>query len=938
MSLNNNNKTNLLFKKFQGVTQGSIVTSDTGGATYSTEPFKSLTGIFQNQIYSEDVPLTLQNTLRQMQNDNNILSSAWNFTTNNARDQTLSITHLQDASGNNLPLAFYKDVYLDKVGANIQAWWLVEPNKTLTTENNVLADTIPWKYNDVVSSTYTPIVTYWKDSNNSWSENAQNDTSLLNWVMDYTSGMLVCYQPESTLQGYTVWSSTTVTEDKKRPRISFIKYTGAKGAAGSGGGSGSGDLKVGDLSGGVYEPTQDVSAIYFDNSQFDVSYVTQGATISLNPNVFNSGVDVSYLFFDVPDSCSNGSGSLVSGSTIEIDLSWNLPPTFKSALPFGPTQTYNSSGVVQTTNIGHLPYFKELKIEYKNWLTNSNPTQGWTDLNMGGSTNQPIIPSSVNSAHVGASSSAGPKLLDAAGQQNSTPFITYQNLSALNVGGQYQFRVYLVNDGIEPGIVDPVYGGIVPYNYHYIPDVSGGFISLGQPGGPTSPTSISFQFTNLFNSFSLPALTGNAIIGYNDDISGADVSLNIPFSGTGPNQTIPSNYGVNLQFHYQVDASSISNPIQMPESRTGYDASMSAIFSAPSTPGFSNTITTTGNDLTTTGIEWYPEYNYVITDFSMESFNVNGSLGVAAAQPSAYGTDSSFVSIIPNRAQAGAETNRIASSSVSITPQTSISTYSAYPFDPSFGTTLINNIYFITDASSIDFNMNVINTKGANNLDPNDSTAYRGIDSSGVDLTRFKMEAIDGSTNNVRYQSTSTTFTGYLDISAVDISDVRFGLFAESTEGSSNSKAQGYYTDVRVIQNAEIRDVSLGAYPDICNNNYEPYTFKITDNYLDAGGSRQDGNTIETTLNIARKPLQDIAYGLAGLQPGSVTLNHSFFGLKMPELGAPAIDVDYSYNLTGIDPYWRPSFTISEDDLYYDPTGSNVLVSSSVVPWDDSNM
>ena len=677
MSLDNDNKTNLLFKKFQGVTQGSIITSDTGGATYSTEPFKSLTGIFQNQIYSEDVPLTLQQTLRQMQNDSGIASSTWNSTTNNARDQTLSITQLQDANGNNLPLAFYKDVYLDKVGANIQAWWLVEPNQTLSTENNVLADTIPWKYNDIVASTYTPIVTYWKDSTSTWAENGQNDTTLLNWVMDYTSGMLVCYQPESTLQGYTVWSSTTASEDKKRPRISFIKYIGAKGAAGSSGSGNTGSssdvvLKVGDFSGNTYESTQDVSAIYFDSNHFDVSYVTQGAAVSLHPDFANllngngSGLgsstgttvdaSLSYLFFDVPDACSNGNGALVTGSTIEIELSWNLPPTYTSALPFGPTQTYNSTGSIQTSNINSLPYFKELKIEYKNWLTNSDYTQGWTDLSMAGSTTQPIIPPTVNSAHIGASSTAGPILIDSNQNTNATPFVTYKNLSALSLGGQYQFRVYLVNDGIESGITDPVYGGTVPYNYHYIPDVSGGFISLGQPGGPTSPTNISFQFTDLFDSFSSPSSSDNAIIGYNDDVSGADISLNIPFSGTGPNQTIASNYGVTLQFHYQIDASSIQNPIQMPEARAGYDPSMTAIFSGPVPAGLSNTVTTTGNDLSGI-INWYPEYNYVITDFSMESFDAQGSLGVSSALQTAYGTDSSFVSIIPTRSEAGAKTS-----------------------------------------------------------------------------------------------------------------------------------------------------------------------------------------------------------------------------------------------------------------------------------------
>ena len=562
---------------------------------------------------------------------------------------------------------------------------------------------------------------------------------------------------------------------------------------------------------------------------------------------------------------------------------------------------------------------------------------------MGGSTNQRIIPSSVNSAHVGASASSNnPILLNSSSQQNSTPFVTYQNLGALQVGGQYQFRVYLINDGDEPGIIDPLYGGVVPYNYHYIPDVSGGFISLGQSGGPTGPTSISFQFPGLFDSFSIPSSSGNAIVGYNDNSLGADISLNIPFSGAGPNQTIPSSYGVTLQFHYDVDASSIpiSSVIQMPSARTGYPAIMSATITGPSPAGLSNTIATTGNLFAAAGIDWYPEYNYEINNFAMESFNSLGSLGIAQALPSAYGTDSSFVSIIPSRLQAGAETSRIATdTSVSLTATPAQTLYNAYPFND---TNIINDIYFLdVSGAPIKFEMDVANVSGANNLDPQDPTLLRGIDSSGIDLTSFRFDVVDGSTNAIRYTATTPRLEGYLNTTTSDISNIRFGLFSASSEGSSSNKAQGYYTDVTLTQNAEIRDVSLGSFPDICNNNYEPYTFKITDIYLDAGntGLHIEGNTLESQVNIARQPLYDISYLNQSISNPTVSLNHSFFGLKMPEIGGTPISIPFSYELDRLDPYWRPSTVIATNTLTYDPnsngTGAlDVEVDTEDIAWE----
>jgi len=57
--LNNENKTNLLFKKFQGVAQTSVIYgAGIGGTSYSSESKKSNTGVFKETVYIEEVPFT----------------------------------------------------------------------------------------------------------------------------------------------------------------------------------------------------------------------------------------------------------------------------------------------------------------------------------------------------------------------------------------------------------------------------------------------------------------------------------------------------------------------------------------------------------------------------------------------------------------------------------------------------------------------------------------------------------------------------------------------------------------------------------------------------------------------------------------------------------------------------------------------------------------
>ena len=62
--LNNENKTNLLFKKFQGVAQTSVIyPPGIGGTSYSNESKKSNTGVFKETVYIEEVPFTNPVTL-----------------------------------------------------------------------------------------------------------------------------------------------------------------------------------------------------------------------------------------------------------------------------------------------------------------------------------------------------------------------------------------------------------------------------------------------------------------------------------------------------------------------------------------------------------------------------------------------------------------------------------------------------------------------------------------------------------------------------------------------------------------------------------------------------------------------------------------------------------------------------------------------------------
>ena len=138
-NLNNDNETTLLFKKFQGVAQTQVLTSDTGALSYTGEPKKSLTNIFQENIFSEKVPTDLSFTLLEIYNGVAFGPITDGDFSNNVNNQTIVTRDLSaGVFGVDLPLTYYNKLYLAPTNGTNQAWWFIDPGSTTSTNNNIL--------------------------------------------------------------------------------------------------------------------------------------------------------------------------------------------------------------------------------------------------------------------------------------------------------------------------------------------------------------------------------------------------------------------------------------------------------------------------------------------------------------------------------------------------------------------------------------------------------------------------------------------------------------------------------------------------------------------------------------------------------------------------------------------------------------------------------
>ena len=924
--LDNNNQTSLLFKRFQNKVQAGINTGS-GSTDYSNETTKALKNVFNSSIFAEDVPLELPNDywINELDICGNITESVWDNSTN----QTIGSFQIP-----NTPLTFYKDIFLKPCQGTNNAWYLLSGG--LSTDNNVIKNMIPYNYQPVNDSTYTPIVKYWNGS--SWQSQGQNNYNPtgLNWIIDYESGVLEFYQTDTILDNsFNIDYSSPPDSSQNRPRISCICYTGQMGITGSGSG-GSGLINVGDISNGIIQNQLDVSAIYFDEEGFDVSLnVTDKTAIITNKGGSGSGgggiADLSYNLFNIPLAPTDGSGYLNENlGTGTIVLKWTNPVNYQAALPFGKYTTYpNGTSDISLVDIDRLPFHRHLNIEYLQYSggipdNSANLNSSWVDLSINNpNPKQTVLPNTLTEAYLIGND--GSSTVDLCGNPNDVNNAPYERVSfsLLELGKGYQFRIYLDNRGTtDPNgypVTDPLYGQDVSWNYLYIPDSSNDYIELGSFGPAIAPDDA--EITNSsYNEFDVKLSTTN----------NADASLNTPF---------PINLNLNLEYAFGIGISGevdTSSNQQMPNARydTLYPGNYPFNIPDISSAFQRQNSVTLHYAVLESDLSACPQFKYTL----------NNLYGVNSAFPNdlSYNYDISYTKILPKPTRTEAILssnsdwqNTLTSNSEVTTIPIVIADLSGYLFElpakPAVPNALIANtlsVTFLENSSNYDGEVLPNSPNGELFVANNFSNNLIGIDSSGYQCSYLHASVFNSSVQDASGNAT----TGYLDVSYSDLSNSDFLIQSKVFEAGKtpNFQNHGYYTGLN-ITNLTINNINLSKYPDISNNTpiYDPYEFRIQHYYNNpatVGTINWDtsGNYKFKKFYIGKRPDGPIQYTLNGYNNPSPSPNNYLMGLRRPNPTSNIL-IDYSYNLFDINPTWAsPTITLvgglSKSTLYYEPS------------------
>ena len=921
--LDNNNQTSLLFKRFQNKVQAGINTGS-GSTDYSNETTKALKNVFNSSIFAEDVPLELPNDywINELDICGNITESVWD----NSSNQTIGSFQIP-----NTPLTFYKDIFLKPCQGTNNAWYLLSGG--LSTDNNVIKNMIPYNYQPVNDSTYTPIVKYWNGS--SWQSQGQNNYNPtgLNWIIDYESGVLEFYQTDTILNNsFNIDYSSPPDSSQNRPRISCICYTGQMGITGSGSG-GSGKITVGDISNGIIQNQLDVSAIYFDTGGFDVSLnPTEKTAIITNKGGSGSGggiADLSYNLFNIPLAPTDGSGYLNENlGTGTIVLKWTNPVNYQAALPFGKYTTYpNGTSDISLVDIDRLPFHRHLNIEYLQYSggipdNSANLNSSWVDLSINNpNPKQTVLPNTLTEAYLIGND--GSSTVDLCGNPNDVNNAPYERVSfsLLELGKGYQFRIYLDNRGTtDPNgypVTDPLYGQDVSWNYLYIPDSSNDYIELGSFGPAIAPDEA--EITNSsYNEFDVKLSTTN----------NADASLNTPF---------PINLNLNLEYAFgigisgEVDTSSQ----QMPK------ATYKALY--PGNYPFNISDISSGFQRQNSDTLEYTVLESDLSACPQFKYTLNNLYGVNSAFPNdlSYNYDISYTKILPKPTRTEAILSSNSDWQNTLTSNSEVTTIpivtadlsgyiSELPAKPAVSNALIANtlsVTFLENSSNYDGEVLPNSPNGELFVANNFSNNLIGIDSSGYKCSYLHASVFNSSVQDASGNAT----TGYLDVSYSDLSNSDFLIQSKVFEAGKtpNFQNQGYYTGLN-ITNLTINNINLSKYPDISNNpNYDPYEFRIQHYYNNpatVGTINWDtsGNYKFKKFYIGKRPDGPIQYTLNGYNNPSPSPNNYLMGLRRPNPSSPIL-IDYSYNLFDINPTWAsPTITLvgglSKSTLYYEPS------------------
>ena len=207
--------------------------------------------------------------------------------------------------------------------------------------------------------------------------------------------------------------------------------------------------------------------------------------------------------------------------------------------------------------------------------------------------------------------------------------------------------------------------------------------------------------------------------------------------------------------------------------------------------------------------------------------------------------------------------------------------------------TQITPVEFLSDLSSISYNSSNFYKLIANFGDTTSPVppttwvnpgSYLGSDASGTPLTQFKVDISNG-TSGISGESLSSSFISgvWTQGSNTDVSNSNISFSHSTTipQGIGQLK-EGYYLGVD-LSSIKIIDISLGSFPDICNNtpSYTSYKASVTQILKKDGSSDQVGTTTAALFNIGKTPLNDTSvanYTITIINPTYPSNN--FWGLN----------------------------------------------------------
>ena len=650
--LNNDNKTNYLFKKENFKAQTRLEGQGTvrGPKTYPLEGYLGKSIVLQESIFSEDISKNIHNSVyvNSLYGNISITPSQWGTS---ITDQTYGSYDLS----NNYPslsyYKFYKRVYLEPVEVGNPCFWWIREDKSLnpSPDNNLLSKMVPGGLSST-NDMFNPIVEFHDGTqwiNNEKAASFEPNVSVkntVNWTMDYSTGILALNVSESHITSTTYNIDATSSSKTHRPRISFIRYEGNLGSGGGSGGGGISDASYNSLVEDISQNTSDISVL----------------DISLNK-----------WLFAIPDAVTRGgSGGLGYSISTEsppvVTLEWINPPQKCAAFDFYNvnTEIFNGNsnldqiyyatnnglnGALQdhliwntiTRSMNKLPFHERIVIQYKMFNSNQQMIQDWTNMNNptisnstnnnNNSTTYPIF-KDVNKAVI----ISNPNLNTGTTQEIGTGDNTYRSTNILNSQNLYRFRIALDNRSCD-GMSSPHTWTSEPsrdiseiLNWTVIPQDPNVYIELGNFGPGQAPTSIGFTPTAPFNHENYPSVSEIGTIEM-DHTGVMDLSFNTAFNTSA---NILGQFGFDLSgslLNTSVQLGSRNNILQIQgqfdycnrQSFTFQDVSYNTSFtnsnnhivnvsSNVSNPNTWNFPTGFNNN---NGLETYPEHIYDISGF-----------------------------------------------------------------------------------------------------------------------------------------------------------------------------------------------------------------------------------------------------------------------------------------------------------------------------------